>query len=193
MDEKLKLIAKSLGEERVRFNEDLSVYTYSNLKVKAKCFFVATNNQELIKILDLALELDIPFYVLGGGTKFTLEDSFAGLVIKNRTSNIKLAGIKGKVGREGVGVEEALVTVDSGVSLSKLNSFLAAQKLQDVSGFSSLYSSVGGAIFVDIGLQEIAEKITVWSEGMVSDVISTSLDIQTDVVLSVVLKIKAKR
>ena len=190
MYDKFKLIAKSLGEERVRFDEDLSIHTHSILRIRAKCFYIATNTQELITILDLALELKVPFLVLGGGTKFNLNDQTVALIIKNRSSNIKLAGIKGKVGREGIGVKEALVLVDSGVSLAKLNSFLAAEKLQDISGFSSLHSTVGGAIFVDQGLQEAAEKITIWSQGIISDVISRELDITTDIVLSVVLKLK---
>lgn len=193
MDERLKLIAKSLGEERVRFDEDLSIHTHSGLKIKAKCFYIATNTQELIRILDLALELKIPFFILGGGTKFNLTSKTEGLVIKNRSSNIKLAGIKGKVGREGIGVEEALVSVDSGVSLAKLNLFLAKEKLSDISGFSSLYSTAGGAIFVDIGLQNAAEKITIWSDGVISEKAPKNIHIQTDVVLSIIFKIKAKQ
>ncbi len=193
MDERLKLISKSLGEERVKFNEDLSSHTYLNQKVFAASFYIATTTQELIRILDLALELDTPFLVIGGGTKFSPQHKLInGLVIKNRTSNIKIGGIKGKVGKGGIGVEEALVMVDSGVSLAKLNSFLATQNLRDLTGFSSLHSTVGGAIFVDLNLQELAEKITIWSEGMITDTTAANLDIKTDIVIFVIFKVKAK-
>lgn len=192
MDERLKIIAKSLGTERVRFDEDLSLYIYSNPKIKARCFYVATNNQELVRILDLAFELKIPFSILGAGTKFISQEGLKELVIKNRTSNIKLAGIKGKVGKEGIGVKEALVFTDSGVSLGKLNNFLSAQNLQKISGFSSQYSTVGGALFVDEVLQGLVEKITIWSGGEVLDTKVLDLNIQTDVILSSVFKVKAE-
>lgn len=193
MDDRLKLIAKSLGEDRVRFNEDLSQQTFLKINALAECFYIATSTQELLKILGLAYELKIPYTILGAGTKFNSEAKLIkGLVIKNRSSVVKVAGIKGKVGKGGIGVEEALVTVDSGVSVAKLNDFLSAQGLKDITLFSSTHSTIGGAMFVDSTLQDLAEKITTWSQGMLSDILANDLTINSDVVISAIFKMKAK-
>src|SRR5690349_14276111 len=104
MDNKAKLIVAQLGEERVKFKENLSYHTYTKIGGEAEFFYIATNQNELSGVLDLAFELKVPFLILGGGTKIIIpEGGFEGLVIKNRTSSIKISGIKGKVGKEGVG------------------------------------------------------------------------------------------
>lgn len=193
MNDRLRLIAKSLGEDRVRFNEDLSQHTYFKSAVVADCFYIVTSTQEFLMILDLAYELKIPYTILGAGTKFNFKSKqIQGLVIKNRTSNIKIAGIKGKVDKRGIGIQEALVTVDSGVSVSKLNVYLSAQGLKDITGYSSIYSTIGGAMFIDAGFQELAEKVTIWSQGIISEISIKELSIKSDVVISAIFKMKAK-
>src|SRR6266542_3434036 len=119
MDDKIKLLTFALGQERVKLNEKLSYHTFSKLGGPAKAFYIATSQKELILALDTSLELKIPYLILGSGTKILpSKNGFEGLVIKNRTSSIKIGGVKGKVSAKGIGVEEALVEVDSGVSLS---------------------------------------------------------------------------
>jgi UDP-N-acetylmuramate dehydrogenase len=193
MDDKIKLIIAEVGEERIKLDEQLSYHTFSKLGGAAQYFYIATTQRELIKIMDLSWELKIPYIILGNGTKLLVsEKGFSGLVIKNRTSAIKIGGIKGKVGKAGIGIEEALVEVDSGVSLNKLNEFLKEQKLKQIDSFSSLKSSVGGAIFLDKELQELAQQVNVWDKGAVSVILTEELNIRDQVVLSAVVKVKAE-
>ncbi len=192
MDNKFKLLTAELGEERVKLKEQLSDYTFSKLGGPADYLFVATNQRELIRALDLATELKIPFFMLGSGTKMMISDSgFRGLVIKNRTGALKIGGIKGKVSTLGIGVEEATIEADSGVSIEKLNQFLTEQNLQNFQGASSPHSSLGGSIFLDPYLQAMAAKIKVWEDGNVFETSPRDLKRNNQMVISIFLKFKA--
>lgn len=193
MKDKFKLISSVLGEERIKFGEMLSDYTFSKIGGPAECFYIATNTRELIRALDAAYELGIPYFVFGNGTKILISDyGMKGLVLKNRTSNIKINGVKGKVGKLGLGIEEALVEADSGVSLGKLNEYLKDQNLKEIVGISSFSSTIGGAIFLDPHLGQLAQKVCVWKNGTVYDIELNKLKRNEHIVLSLVLKIKAK-
>ncbi|EKD90527.1 MAG: hypothetical protein ACD_31C00002G0026 [uncultured bacterium] len=193
MEDRYKLIAAALGEERVKYDERLIHHTYTKLKSRAEIFYIATTLKELIAVLDLAYELKIPYLVLGAGTKYlTKRADIKGLVIKNRTTQIKIGAIKGKVSTSGLGIEEAQIEVDSGVSINKLNDFLYESGLENLRGISSSLSTVGGAIFLDSVLQAQASMIKVWDKGDIENVDILSLDKNKHVVLSVVFGVKAR-
>src|SRR3989344_3649977 len=118
MDNKFKLIVDSFGSDRFKFDEPVKDYTALSIGGPAKFFFIAFTASELIKIIKMVRQLKLPYFLFGTGSKIMLSDKgFDGLVIKNRTKNIQTISVKGKVTRLGIGVEEALVEVDSGVSL----------------------------------------------------------------------------
>lgn len=189
---KLNLLAQSLGSERIKFDEIIASYTYPNIGGPAECFYIATNALEFEKILGLCEELKIPYFILGSGTKSIISDNgIKGLVIKNRTGSIKIIGVKGKVGRSGIGVDEATLEVDSGVTIAKLNDFLQNQNLQTIDGISSKFSTIGGSIFIDPILREKIEKIVVWDKGEKYIIDLHSLKRVQYVVLQVVFRIRS--
>lgn len=193
MSGKIGVIRSSLGPERVKLNEKLSYHTYTKIGGPAECFYIATTQNELVEGLNVANDLTVPFCVFGSGTKMLVsEPGLPGLVIKNRTSQIKISGIKGKVGREGLGVAEALLEVDSGVTIGKLNEYIEEQNLRPISTFSSSHSTIGGTIFLDPNLQNLTQKIKVWDDGTVSEIDSIDLNRNKHIVLSAVFKIKAE-
>jgi UDP-N-acetylmuramate dehydrogenase len=189
---RLNLLVQTYGSERIKFDEKLSYHTFSKVGGPAEAFFIATSQKELISILDSALELKIPYFIFGSGTKILISDQgINGLVIKNRTGNIKIGGIKGKVGRAGIGIEEALIEVDSGVSINKMNEFLKQQNLKPFEGMSSTSATVGGAILLDELLQAMATNVKVWENGGVFDIDLSELKRNAHIILSVVFKVKA--
>jgi UDP-N-acetylenolpyruvoylglucosamine reductase len=193
MDEKIKLLVSTFGDHRVKLDEPLTFHTLSQLHTKAKAFFIATNRQELTEILEIAERLKIPFWVIGSGTKFNFSAAeIPGLVVKNRADLLKIGAVKGKVGQSGIGVEEAAVEVDSGVSLGKLNEFLNTQNLQTIGSGSLPQSSVGGLIWTDFAIQFFVQSVIVWKNGEVEEIEVRQLDKNSQVVLTVVLKMKAK-
>src|SRR5687768_17554437 len=115
MDTKFKLIVDSLGADKFKFNEPIKDYASSGNGGMAKLFFIAFTERELIKIITMCRELKLPFFLFGTGSKIMISDAgFNGLVIKNRTKNFHIVSVKGKVSKFGIGIEEALVEVESG-------------------------------------------------------------------------------
>lgn len=193
MEEKIKLIKSSLGAQRVKLNENLSYHTFSKIGGPAECFYMATEKKELIGALDVCHQLKVPYFVLGGGTKVLISDKgIRGMVIKNKTGKIKIGSFKGRVGRDGLGIEEAVVEVDSGVLISKLNEFLRSTSLQEVVGVSSGHSSVGSCVFIDPYLQALTQKITVWDKGEIKEISMPEIDRISSVVLTLFVKAKAR-
>ena len=187
------MLVSTFGEQRIKLNEPLKFQTLSQLPATAQAFFIATNRNELVEVVDAASDLKIPFVILGSGTKISFTSAqVMGLVIKNRTSSLKIGAVKGKVGRTGIGVEEAMVEVDSGVSLGKLNEFLTTQNLQPINFNSSSQSTIGGAVWNDFALQFFIEKVTAWHKGEIEEINLKKLDKNQQVILSLVLKVRSK-
>lgn len=193
MDNRYKLIVDSFGREKFKFDEPLKGYMAHQIGGRAKLFFIAFQTQELIKIITMCRDLKLPFLIFGSGSKIMISDAgYAGLAIKNRTKDIQTLSVKGKVTKIGIGVEEALVEVDSGVSINKFCEYLDSQKL-DSRGFSGIPGSIGGNIFWNRFLQTSAKSIKIL------DQVSETLQIRAEelspkkhIVLSAVFKIKAK-
>lgn len=193
MDNKLKLIIDSFGRDKFKFDEPISNYTALNVGGPAKLFFIAFTTGELVKIIKMCRDLRLPYFLFGTGTKMMISDQgFLGLVIKNRTKNIQTISVKGKASRFGVGVEEALIEVDSGVSMGKFAEELEKQNLSAV-GFKNIPGSIGGNLLVDTFLQKLVKSIKVLGQGSkVEEIDSGSLSFKKHIILSAVFKIKAK-
>lgn len=191
MNEKFKIIERVLGSERVKLNETLKYHFKAGADAKAECFYIATTISELTQALDLAKELKVPFFVFGSSAKIMLaQESLKGLIIKNRTSGVKVSGVKGKVSNKGIGVEEAMVEAESGVSLRKLNEFLKEQGLLMFEGGLIPEATIGETLDIDPKLKVASQKTKVWSEGEVFDIDILDLK-RTDIILSTILKVKS--
>ena len=193
MDNKIKLIAGSFGREKVKFNELLSNHTATRFGGPAKMFAVATTLRVITRLVEDCKQLNVPFLVIGTGSKVAFSDSgFLGVVIKNRTQNIKVVSIKGKVSKKGLGLDFALIEVDSGLTLEKFTQFLSVQGLED-GQFKDLTGSIGGNLFLNPALQERVENIRVLDENSeLRQIIWQNLSLRKHVILSVVFKINAK-
>lgn len=194
MDSKFKLIIDSFGKDKFKFDEPIKNYTISGIGGNAKIFFIAFTNRELTKIIKMCLELNLPYFLFSTGSKILIsEGGFDGLVIKNRTQNIHIVSIKGKVSKFGIGIEEALVEADSGVSIRKFSEFLDSQGL-DSSSFSHSPGSVGGNLFVNNFLQIKAKSIKVLDLGSgIWDIEAKELSLKKHIILSAIFRIQAKK
>lgn len=193
MDEKIQLLANSFGLEKVKFDEKVASHTTLKLGGTAKLFTVVVSERELIKLVSQCKHFKIPYLVFGMGSKLIISDhGFNGVIIKNRTQNIKITSIKGKVAKGGIGVESILLEVDSGVTIPKLVEFIKRQDL-DGSNFEGITGTVGGNIFVNRSLQDTAESVKILNLIDEIEIISPNqLKSRDHIVLSVVLKVKSK-
>ncbi|MDO8619095.1 MAG: FAD-binding protein [Candidatus Daviesbacteria bacterium] len=193
MEDKIKLLATSFGLDKVKFNEKVGNHLATGVGGPASLFAVVVSDRELIKIIDECRILKIPFLIVGTGSKMMLSESgFDGVVIKNRTQNIKITSIKGKVSKIGVGVESVLLETEGGVIIVKFVEFLKKQGLI-YAEFVGLSGSIGGNIFINRTLQEKTESIKVLNlDGEVEIIPVTELNLRKHIVISVILKIKAQ-
>src|SRR5690242_11109844 len=112
-DLKLELL-KNLGQDRLQLGGKFSTL-YTKDEIEAEYLYIAETTDELVKALELAIKLEVPFLVLGSGTHFKPKnDKITGLVIKNKSKNIKLAAFKGKLEKSQIGIEQVLIEIDSG-------------------------------------------------------------------------------
>lgn len=192
MDSKFKLIVDSFGKDRFKFNEPLAGYTALNAGGPAALFFITFTTNELVKIISMCRELKLPFFLFGTGSKMLISDhGFSGLVIKNRTKDVKTVSVKGKVSKFGIGVEEALIEVDSGVSINKFCEYLDSQGLSKTE-ISGIPGSIGGNLFLNRFLQSKVKSIKVLDQASdIEEVSADSLSLKKHIILSAVLRIKA--
>lgn len=193
MDSRYKLIIDSFGKDRFKINEPLESYTSLGIGGPADVFFIAFTIPELLKIIQMARELKTPFFLFGTGSKMMISDNgFKGLVIKNRTKKIEIISIKGKASRFGVGIEEALVEVESGVSMGKFAQSLDLQGLAN-GEFKNIPGSIGGNLFLSKILQTKVKSIKVLSlRSEVEEIASSELSLKKHIILSSIFRIKAK-
>ena len=193
MNKNYKLIVDSFGKDRFKFEEEIKDYTELKVGGKAKLFFIAFTVKELIKMITMCRELKLNFFLFGTGSKIMISDSgFDGLIIKNRTKNFHIISVKGKVSKFGIGIEEALVEVESGMSMKKFSESLNYEKLQSEM-FSNMPGSIGGNLFISNLLQRSVKSIKVldWKSD-IWDIEPKELSLKKHIVLSSIFRIKAK-
>lgn len=193
MDDKYKLIVDSFGEDRFKFDEAVKNYTALEVGGPAKLFFIAFTTRELIKIITMCRELRLKFFLFGTGSKVMISDNgFDGLVIKNRTKDIQTVSVKGRVTKFGIGVEEALIEVDSGVSINKFVEYLQSQNLS-WEQFMGIKGSIGGNLFLSKFLQMAVKSIKVLDlDCEIEQINALELNSKKHIILSAVFKVKAK-
>lgn len=193
MDNRYKLIVDSFGKDRFKFNEPIKDYAALNVGGPAKFFFIAFTDRELIKIIEMCRQLKVAYFLFGSGSKIMMSDNgFNGLVIKNRTKNIQTVSVKGKVTKFGIGVEEVLIEVESGVSINRFVEYLDSQGLESLE-FVNIPGTIGGNLFISRFLQNRIKSIKVLdSKSKISQINVETLRPKEHIIISAVFKIKAK-
>ncbi|MDD5147123.1 MAG: FAD-binding protein [Candidatus Daviesbacteria bacterium] len=194
MDSKYKLIIDSFGKDRFKFNEPLKNHTTSGFGGPAKIFFIAFSAKELIKIISMCRQLGLPYFLFGSGSKIMISDlGFDGLVIKNRIKDIQTVSVKGKVTKYGIGVQEAAIEAESGLSIKKWVEYLNAQNLEALE-FMNLPGTIGGNLFLSKFLQNHAKSIKVLDlRSEIVEIAAENLNPRKHIIISAVFRIKAKK
>lgn len=148
MEEAYKQLSKIFGD-LIKINEPLAPYTTFKIGGPADLFFVATNQEELVSIISEARKLKIPMFILGGGSNILIGDrGIRGLVIKNNTREIRIAGMKGKV-TSGTREGKVYVEAQSGVLFNSLVRFAIEEGLGGLEMHLGLPGTVGGALYMN--------------------------------------------
>jgi len=133
---------------QIQKNIELSKHTYFRLGGPADYFVEATTREELIESVNYAHTNNLPYIVLGGGSNILVSDAgFRGLVIKNKTSSVKIKGFAGGVDKGRIDLKEAIVQADSGVTANYLIRYTLDQGLAGLEDMLGLPGTVGGAVY----------------------------------------------
>ena len=127
---------------------NLAKHTYFKLGGPADFFVEAKTREELVEAVRYAIDQKLPYLVLGGGSNVLIGDlGFRGLVIKNRTSSVKIKGFAGGVDKGKVDLKEAIVEADSGVTANYLIRYTLDEGLAGLEDMLGLPGTVGGAVY----------------------------------------------
>lgn len=145
---KLEILQEKLGRGKVKEDEPLSLHTTFKIGGPAQFYFEAEKTEELFEAVNLCRNLGLPFFILGGGSNVLVSDiGFKGLVIKNKSREIKILKYKGEVKEQKLKVKNVLIEADSGVSLNQLVRYTLEEGFSGLELFLGLPGTVGGAIF----------------------------------------------
>lgn len=189
-ESKLSLLRSELGEVRVKTGVSLADYVDSRVDGIIEAAYVATNSEELCKALDLCIEIQVPYLLVGTGSKFTLKiGKTDSLLIKNRADSIKIIGIKGMLKDNNIGVRELTLNIESGLTLQGLARYLSKQGINQLDGLKSAPGSIGGSILNSRDLRELVSRVRVWTKSGIKDRMLSEVK-GDDIILSVIIKVK---
>ncbi|RKZ32884.1 UDP-N-acetylenolpyruvoylglucosamine reductase [bacterium] len=155
-----KVIDEIKGICRVERNYPLSLLTSFGIGGPADLVLFPSSKEQLIRVLQILAETEIPVYVLGKGTNvLASDDGFSGAVVvigEGLDGIVKLGG--------GVWVFEA------GLSLSRAISTVAKDGFGGLEPLAGIPGSVGGAVAMNAGAYgvEIADELMeleIWMGG----------------------------
>jgi len=169
--------------------ENILLKNYTTFKIggPAKYFFVAKTKEDLIKVIKVANEFNLPFFILGGGSSLLVADKgFDGLIIKNEIRFIKISKTKKKINLPNIKLsyiqtkpvskiktlsfsdldyrdegEPILAQVGAGVSLGYLLHYTLKRDITGLQWFAGIPGTIGGALFFNAhgGTKYIGEYV----------------------------------
>ncbi len=144
----LQTLKEQFGE-RVKENELMARHTTFKIGGPADFYIEAKTADELTQIVKVARRNSIPLFVFGGGSNILVGDKgIRGLVVKNVTNTITIAGAKGSI-VAGQSQGKVFVEADSGVSINKLVRFTIEEGLAGLEMQLGLPGTVGGALYMN--------------------------------------------
>jgi len=136
--EKLKVV---LGKDKIQTNKDLTNLLTLHVKTKAEYYFEAKSKNDWQKAVKAAHDLDLPIFVLGGGSNIAVtKDKIEGLVIRN--NYIKKEVIKQTN-------KEVEVLVSSGYPTGLFVNQMIEAGYEGIEYHKGLPGTIGGAIYMN--------------------------------------------
>ena len=146
-----KLIT-TIDKSKIKINENMGKYTSFKTGGIAKFFVKVNTVEEIIDVLKIVKELNIPLVVLGNGSNVLFKDEgFDGIVLKIELDNIEIKG------------EE--IIVDTSVKNAIVAKKALDNSLQGFEAISGIPGTIGGAIRMNAGaygteIKDVIESVT---------------------------------
>jgi len=141
-DRRLYLLKKKLGD-KAKPDEPLAEYTTFKIGGPADWFYEAKTEKELVKAVSSARELEVPCFILGGGSNLLVSDKgFRGLVIRIQETRYT--------------IQETRIVAWAGTPLAKLVEAAAEDSLSGLEFCVGIPGTIGGAVCGNSGLKDKA-------------------------------------
>lgn len=128
--------------DQLQVNVSMARYTSARVGGPAELFLSVTSAEELQRAVELAYTLNIPYFVLGGGSNILVADSgISGLVILNKSRKVTFRHTGASV----------ICTAESGLNLSSLARQCISRGLGGLEWAVSVPGTVGGAVVGNSG------------------------------------------
>jgi UDP-N-acetylmuramate dehydrogenase len=147
-----KLLPQS--DKYFKQNEPLKHHTYLKIGGKARYFYLANEKEKIIKAVQAARKLNLPFVLLGEGSNVLVADKgFSGLVIKALGGRLKIDSKK----RE--------IIAEAGVPLREILKEAAQRNLGGLEFLFDIPGTLGAAIRGNVGaFGGKIQEVLVWVE-----------------------------
>lgn len=141
MNSKIRKLQALFGES-LRLNAPLAEYTSAHVGGPALALIEINRQDELLRAVRLMWDLDLPYRIIGFGSKLLVADSgYAGVILINRSRQIDFEASSA----------QATVRADSGTSLIALAKQCAQLGLSGLEWCGSIPGTVGGAVYGNAG------------------------------------------
>lgn len=154
----IKQIEKIIDKNFIKLNEPMSKHTSFRVGGNADVYIIVQNKENLIEVLKIAKEYNLPITIVGNGTNLLVKDNgIRGLVINYASSNFEII--------DSNKVDEYKIKVDSGVKNGVLAQFLLKNELTGFEFAAGIPGTIGGAIYMNAGafggeIANIVESVT---------------------------------
>lgn len=154
----IKQIEKIIDKNFIKLDEPMSKHTSFRVGGNADAYIIVQNKENLIEVLKIAKEYNLPITIVGNGTNLLVKDNgIRGLVINYASSNFEIIDANK--------VDEYKIKVDSGVKNGVFVQFLLKNELTGFEFVAGIPGTIGGAIYMNAGafggeIANIVESVT---------------------------------
>jgi len=166
----LEIFEKFLKEKGIAYKEEEPLAKHTSIKIggPASVMVFPTKEEELMEIAKNATELDIPWYVIGGGSNLLCADEgYPGVVINLRS----MKGIA-----EGSFAQGATLSLEvlSGTMVGEVLSFARRKGYSGLEFLAGVPATVGGAVRMNAGaygrsFSMLVRRVKLLKEGKIED------------------------
>ena len=134
-------LIKNLGENKLISKKDISPYLTFRTKTQAEYFFEANTKEDLINAFTLCKKINIPFFLLGGGSNLAVtKEIIPGLVVKNSYQKKEIISENDN---------EVNLLISSGYPMGRLVMETVAQGWEGFEYHLGLPGTIGGGIYMN--------------------------------------------
>ncbi len=150
----IRLLTETVGQSAVLFDEPMKKHTTFKIGGCADMIIKPSNVNQLMTVIKLIKQFDLPYFVLGNGSNILVSDKgIRGIVIEISSE------------MAGYAVDGTRITAECGIKLGGLSNVALNANLSGLEFASGIPGTLGGALYMNAGayggeMKDIVESVT---------------------------------